>query len=192
MVMKEHVNPCNSVEHRYVFISFELWHKEIKCFIIFQALDTQTIFVVWSINQFISFWFSLDLLKISKKNRQTYNCYWPFNMSCCCAQTPKPWVSLTLPFTSPLTRSPCCAKLLSANNVSHLPLQGTNDGCDVDLRMCASVNIWLCFGESPGRKCQPVRKNSWSADSHCNLKESSVTVILLPRQHQWGEDPRSI
>lgn len=43
-----------------------------------------------------------------------------------------------------------------AKNTSNLSLRGTNNGCDVDLRMCASVNIWLCLGESPGGGGMPL------------------------------------
>lgn len=37
----------------------------------------------------------------------------------------------------------CCANLFCAKDASHLSLQGIDDGWDVDLRVCASVNIWL-------------------------------------------------
>lgn len=63
------------------------------------------------------------------------------------------------------------------------------------------VPQWVSWG-----KCHSVWQNNIWADSwnsspptpshppcnHCNLKETSLTVIPLPRQHHQEEDPRSL
>lgn len=81
----------------------------------------------------------------------------------CVEALPKPWIFLTHLLTLSQARYSCCANLDCAQNVSHLPLRGTNDNYNVDLRMRASVNRW-CLGESRGRKCRALQQNKSSAE----------------------------